>query len=202
MNTIGISKAAQALGLHVKTLQRLDREGKLVAGRTATGRRYYTQAQLLEFRGLRVPGGKKAVVVYCRVSSQAQRSDLANQRRVLEEFCAARGLSDVEFVQEVGGGLNFKRPGFLSIMDRLVGNEIATLVVAHRDRLVRFGFPFVQHLCEQHGCELLVLNNESLSPEQEMIQDMLAIVHCFSARLYGLRNYRKSLKAALEVQKP
>ena len=48
--------------------------------------------------------------------------------------------------------------------------------------------------CCIQGCDLVVMNQESLSPEQEMAQDMLAIVHCFSARLYGLRNYRKALK--------
>jgi predicted site-specific integrase-resolvase len=51
---------------------------------------------------------------------------------------------------------------------------------------------------EEHGCELLVLNQEQLSPEQEMVQDLLTIVHCFSARLYGLRNYRKKRDEALK----
>jgi predicted site-specific integrase-resolvase len=45
---------------------------------------------------------------------------------------------------------------------------------------------------------LLVLNQERLSPEQEMVQDLMTIVHCFSSRLYGLRNYKKKLKEALE----
>ncbi len=49
-----------------------------------------------------------------------------------------------------------------------------------------------------HGCELLVLNQERLSPEQEMVQDLMTIVHCFSSRLCGLRNYRRQLRAALE----
>lgn len=43
-----------------------------------------------------------------------------------------------------------------------------------------------------------MMNNESLSPEHEMVQDLLAIVHGFSARLSGLRNYRKSLQQALK----
>jgi predicted site-specific integrase-resolvase len=49
-----------------------------------------------------------------------------------------------------------------------------------------------------HGCELLVLNQERLSPEPEVVQDLMTIVHCFSSRLYGLRNYRRQLRAALE----
>ena len=55
-----------------------------------------------------------------------------------------------------------------------------------------------EHYAKEHGCELLVLNQERLSPEAEMVQDLMTIVHCFSSRLSGLRNYKKKLKEALE----
>jgi predicted site-specific integrase-resolvase len=42
------------------------------------------------------------------------------------------------------------------------------------------------------------MNSESLSPERKMVEDLMTIVHCFSSRLYGLRNYRQSLKKVLE----
>src|SRR5205807_2970093 len=98
-----------------------------------------------------------------------------------------------------GGGLNFKRPKFTALVDSVVADEVAMLVVAHKDRLARFGFELLQHLCRKHGCELLVLNTEKVSPEQEMVQDLMAITRCFSSRLYGLRNYRRALKEALKV---
>jgi len=79
-----------------------------------------------------------------------------------------------------------------------VAGQVATLVIAHRDRLARFGFDLLAHLCASHDCELLVMNTETLSPEQEMVQDLMTITHCLSARLYGLRNYRKALDAALK----
>ena len=53
------------------------------------------------------------------------------------------------------------------------------------------------HLAQAQDAEIVVLNTESLSPEQEMVQDLMTITHCFSARLYGLRNYRKALKKAI-----
>ena len=62
---------------------------------------------------------------------------------------------------------------------------------------MRFGFSWFERFCCEHGAELLVLNQEQLSPEQEMVQDLLTIVHGFSARLYGLGNYRKKLNEAL-----
>jgi predicted site-specific integrase-resolvase len=147
--------------------------------------------------------GKEAsrIIAYCRVSSTAQKPDLKNQRTVLEEFCTARGLANVEFIEEVGGGLNFKRKQFLVLMDDIGMRQIKTLVIAHRDRLTRFGFEWFEHYAKINGCEVLVLNQERLSPEQEMVQDLMTIVHCFSSRLYGLRNYNKKLKEALEQDK-
>ena len=140
---------------------------------------------------------KKRCVVYCRVSSPAQKPDLLNQRQNLEQFCIARGLVVDEWIEEIGGGLNFQRKKFLTLVDDIAAGDIGSLVIAHKDRLVRFGFGLIEHLCAVHQCELIVMNNQSLSPEQELTQDLLTILHCFSSRLYGLRNYRKTLKEAL-----
>ena len=192
-----ISEFAQKVGVTVHTVQRWDREGRLVAKRTLSNRRYYTDEDLQQVLGTS-PQKDQQMVGYCRVSSQAQRPDLVNQRRMLEQFCAARGLVVDEWVDEIGGGMNFRRKKFLSIIDRIVAGDIGVLVIAHQDRLARFGFPLIEHLCAMNGCELVVMNTESLSPEREMVEDLMTIVHCFSSRLYGLRNYRKSLKKALE----
>lgn len=200
LSTFSISVAAQRLGVTVKTMQRWDRDGRLKpAARTSTNRRVYNEAQLQAYLGLKQTVGIKAtrVIVYCRVSSSAQRPDLRNQRKILEEFVVARGISNAEFIEEIGGGLNFKRKHFVALMDAIGRREIATLVVAHKDRLTRFGFDWFEHFVVLHGCELLVLNQERVSPEQEMVQDLMTIVHCFSSRLYGLRNYRKKLDEAL-----
>jgi putative resolvase len=192
-------KAAAYLGKGVKTLQKWDRDGVLKPdSRTKTGRRAYTKAQLDEFLGRGHRDTPKKTIGYCRVSSAAQKPDLKNQRRVLEEFAAARGLANVEWVEEVGGGLNLTRKKFLQVMDAIESREVSALIIAHKDRLVRFGFSWFERFCAEHGCELLVLNNETLSPEQEMVQDLMTIVHCFSCRLYGLRNYKKKLDEALK----
>ena len=196
---LNVAEAAEYVGRTVRTLQRWDREGVLMPdSRTATNRRVYTRQQLDSFLGRRhevaVP---TRIIAYCRVSSQAQKPDLKNQRRVLEDFTLARGIANVEWVEEIGGGLNFKRPKFTAVMEAVERGEVKTLIIAHKDRLVRFGFDWFEVLCQRKGCELLILNNDSLSPEQEMVQDLMTIVHCFSSRLYGLRNYRKKLKEAL-----
>jgi len=199
MKMFSVGKAAQYLGRSRSTLQRWDREGLLVSERLPSGRRVYAQDVLDKHLGRERLPKTRTAVAYCRVSSQAQKPDLVNQRKVLEEFCVAKALAGVEFVEEVGGGMNLRRKRFTELMDRVGKGEIGTLIVAHKDRLCRFGFEWFEHYCSVHGCALLVLNQERLSPEQEMVQDLMTVVHCFSSRLYGLRNYKKSLKEALSA---
>lgn len=182
-------------GYAVKTLQKWDREGRLKPLRTPTNRRMYTDEHLRLLRGL--PKENRKTVVYMRVSSQAQKPDLKNQRAALEQLCFARGYSVDEWIEEIGGGLNFKRPKLRSIVEGLIDGHIERVVIAHKDRLARFGFDLLTYLAGLSGAEIVVLNTESLSPEQELIHDLMTITHCFSARLYGLRNYRKALKKAI-----
>jgi len=197
MNTYTITQFAEMTGYAVKTLQKWDRDGKLVPLRTPTNRRLYTDEHLRMLRGLAVNQAKKAVV-YLRVSSQAQKPDLKNQRAILEQFCAAKGIAVDEWIEEIGGGLNFKRPKFQAIVSEITTGQIEKLVIAHKDRLARFGFDLLAYLAQENGCEMIVLNTESLSPEQELVQDLMTITNCFSARLYGLRHYRQALKKAVE----
>lgn len=198
MDMFSTGKAARYLGRHRGTLQRWDREGTLRAERLPSGRRCYSREALDAFLGRQRQPQDRAKIVYCRVSSQAQRPDLKNQRQVLEAFCVNSGLAGVEFIEEIGGGMNLRRKRFVEIMDRVGGGGIEVLVVAHKDRLCRFGFDWFEHYCQAHDCRLLVLNQERLSPEQEMVQDLMTVVHCFSSRLYGLRNYKKALDRALK----
>jgi putative resolvase len=197
MNTYTITQFSQMTGYAVKTLQKWDRDGKLIPSRTPTNRRVYNDEHLRVLRGLAVDQDRKTVV-YMRVSSQAQKPDLKNQRDALEQFCLSRGYAVDEWVEEIGGGLNFKRKKFLSIVSAITTGKIERLVIAHKDRLARFGFDLLLHLAGENSCEIVVLNTESLSPEQEMVQDLMTITRCFSARLYGLRNYRKALRKAVK----
>ena len=191
-NTYNIAQAAKYLGFKVKTLQKWDRERRLIpAFRTKTNRRVYTQSQLDEFIGQRTQDTRIRTIAYCRVSSVAQKPDLANQLEVMKEYCLKSGLLDVEFISEVGGGLNFERKKFLEIMDAVERYEVKMLIIAHKDRLARFGFEYFRHFLAKHNCELVILNDEKMSPEQEMVEDLMTIIHCFSSRLYGIKKLQE-----------
>ena len=163
-----------------------------------TNRRYYTDEDLR--LALRLPGVQKdrRTVAYCRVSSQAQQPELANQQAVLRAFCKQQAIQVDEWITEIGGGLNFERKLFLRLMDAILAGEVACVVLAHPDRLARFGYQLLLHLCRTHQCKLVVMNTETLSPLEELVQDLITITQCFSSRLDGLRNYRKALQKAIK----
>ena len=177
-------KAAERLGLHPNTLRTYADRGKIPHYRNSAGQRLYEVDAYL--RGS-IPA---ETVCYCRVSSAKQRDDL--QRQV--DFMRER-YPDARIVTDVGGGLNFRRKGLVALLERLHRGDKLRIVVAHRDRLARFGFDLIQWLAEQNGGEILVLGNTDYSPEQELTEDILAILHTFSCRLHGLRRYRNAIQA-------
>jgi putative resolvase len=191
-----ISEFAQRIGRSASTVRRWEAEGRIAPKRTTTGQRYFTEDDVRVALGT-AAHAHRATVVYCRVSSPGQKDDLASQVAAMETFCLGAGVAVEEWVQEIGGGMNLRRKKFLVLMDRIEAGEIARLVIAHKDRLARFGFDLIEHVAERHGCEILIANAESLSPQQELVEDLLAIVHTFSCRLYGLRRYEKTLKDEL-----
>jgi putative resolvase len=105
--------------------------------------------------------------------------------------------STAEFVRDIGSGLNFKRKSLKTILERAMSGTHITLVVAHRDRLARFGIDLIRQVIEpshselQNGGKLVVLNETFLSPEQELSIDLRNIVHVFSAKMHRLRSYKK-----------
>jgi len=195
------SEAAAVLRRHVKTLQRWDRLGLLKPDRAPSGRRLYRKSSIDLFLGNASGEIQRKTVAYCRVSSQAQKPDLKNQCEAIEQFCLSSAKPNVEYIEEIGGGLNFKRKKFLDLLDEVASGEICEIIIAHKDRLARFGFDLLQHICDKNNAILTVINIEKLSPEQEMVQDLMTIIHCFSSRLYGLRNYKKIVKEALANDK-
>ena len=189
---------AKELNISVETLRRWDRTGRLPAKRTPSNHRYYTEEDLAIAKGLKPSAEDRLVKVYCRVSSAKQKTELANQKEAMEQFCLGRGYSVDEWICEIGGGLNFKRPKFLALIEDGLSGKIETIVIAHKDRLCRFAFELIEQLLDKRGCQIIVANAESLSPQAELCDDLMAIVHCFSCRLYGARSYRKEKEKAIQ----
>lgn len=199
MTTYKIHEVAKKLGVTVKTLQRWDNSGVFKARRTPTNHRYYTDEDILKYQGLSLDKPKRKIVAYTRVSSHSQTSDLKYQTEFIRNFVNARGEILDEIFEEVGSGLNYIRPKWNELLQAVMRGEIDKIYVTHKDRFVRFGFDWFELLCQQHGTEIVVLNNETTSPEKELVEDLTSIVDDFSCRLGGLREYKTALKEDKEV---
>ena len=204
MNTSNITNYkpkdfAGLLGVSVKTLQRWDREGILKANRTPTDRRYYTYDQYLQFKGINIEHDKRKVVIYARVSTKNQRDDLQNQTAFLRQFCNARGMIVDQCIEDYGSGLNYNRRKWNGLLDEVMEQKVKTIVITHKDRFIRFGYDWFERFCMKFHTTILVVNNEELSPQEELVQDIISILDVFSCRLYGLRKYKKQIEKDEEI---
>lgn len=189
-----VKEFAKLVGKSPSTLRRWESEGKIKPRRSAGNQRYYTEKDLQVALNIESASNSGKTVVYCRVSSRGQIPELHHQVSAMEEFCRGRGCKVDDWITEIGGGMNFKRKKFLKLMRSVRLGEVETIIVAHKDRLARFAYDFIEEFASWYGCQLVVANQESLSPQAEMIDDLMAIVHTFSCRLYGLRRYKKQIK--------
>jgi predicted site-specific integrase-resolvase len=181
--SLPLRKAVQQLGLHPNTLRKYADEGKIKTIKNEAGQRLFDVQSYVN------GATRTSLICYCRVSSAKQRDDLNRQVVYMQSL-----YPEAEVIRDVGSGINFKRRGLRSLLDRLLRGDQLTLIVAHRDRLARFGFELIQYMVEQNGGQVVVLDATVYSPESELAQDLLSILHVFSCRMHGLRKYRQKIK--------
>jgi len=186
-----IGEFAKLLNVHADTVRNWDKQGKLPAQRSLGGTRYYDDVDVQKALRLKIEDKPRRNVIYCRVSSPNQKDDLNSQITAMEAFALGRGLI-TETITEIGGGMNFSRKLFMKLITEIINGDVGRVIVAHKDRLARFGFELVDNLAKQYGCEIIVVNKEELSPQEEMVEDLMSIIHTFSCRLHGLRRYKKA----------
>lgn len=174
-------EACKQLGVHPNSLRNWDKAGKVRTKRTPGGKRLYDLSSL--------EGNNLGKIIYARVSSKGQKDDLEKQI----EYLRSR-YPDHEVIEDFGSGLNFKRKGFKHLLERIIQGTVSEVVITHKDRLCRFGFDLVSFIAEKFSCRILVLDESQSSPQEELVKDLLSIVHVFSCRLYGLRKYSKQIK--------
>jgi predicted site-specific integrase-resolvase len=153
--------AAKKWGVHYRTILEWATTGKIKYIILPSGARQYELPTP-------VPTNQK-IIGYIRVSSHSQKDNLNTQRELL-----LSQFPNAEMVSEIASGLNFKRKKLWNIVELAIRGDVSTVVVTHKDRLTRFGFDFIQRVLERFNCKLVVLKQISTSPEQELVQDILA----------------------------
>jgi len=190
----------EKLSISLKTLERLEKDGTITPIRKNSRTRFYTDEHIEKYLGLEIvkKKDKRKVIAYYRVSTNSQKKEMIHQKDSIENFSINSGITVDEYLFDIGSGINFKRKNFLRIINMIENQEISKLIITYKDRLTRFAFDLIEERCKMNNVEIIIINLESTSPEKELVEDLMTIIHVFSCRLYGLRKYKKVLKKELD----
>lgn len=192
---VGNKKACEILGVHFKSLYNWEKSGKIETIRTPGGKRLYNVAKFInintsdETKAINQMDNKRNIC-YCRVSTYGQKDDLERQINFMKHE-----YPEYEIIKDIGSGLNFKRRGLKKLIKYAINGEVNNVVIAYKDRLCRFGYDLIEFIIKDYSNgKIIILNKKTLSPEQELTTDLVSIINVFSARLNGLRKYKKEIK--------
>ena len=189
-----IGEFSKKIGISVRTLRDWDKKNILKPAKiTKGGIRFYSESQLNSYLGIIDETVQKKNYIYARVSNQNQKDDLKNQIEFLKTFCNAQGII-TEDLYDIGSGLNYKRKNWNKLLEEVIKGNVDKIYITYKDRFIRFGFEWFYEFCKNNGVEIVVLNNIKSSPEKELVDDLISIIHVFSCRIYGLRKYNKVIK--------
>jgi putative resolvase len=95
-------------------------------------------------------------------------------------------------IKDIGSGMNLNRRGLRKIIDLAIENKINEVIIAHKDRLTRFGFDLIEDIIIKYSNgKIIVLNKKKdITPEEELVKDVLQIMNVFVAKMNGLRKYK------------
>jgi putative resolvase len=133
---------------------------------------------------------ERVVVGYARVSSTTQKDELERQKQLLHSYAKDKGYGEIQILSDVGSGLNEERKGFLELLEMVAERKVSKVIVAHKDRLTRFGFETLRKLFQAFGTEIEVIDSEGKTPREELVEDLMTIVSHFAGKLYGMRSHK------------
>jgi predicted site-specific integrase-resolvase len=188
---IRLSKAAKLLGISFRHAQKMSYEGKIPTIITETGRRFVPVAWIEQQVGM-VPSVGTRCAIYSRESSSENKKALASQTEGLRKYAQAKGWTIVHVVEEIGSGVNDERKKLHRLFK---AKDFSVLLVEHKDRLTRFGFAWFEALCPFQ----IEVVNRAEDATHDLMEDLVAILTSFSARLYGQRRGRKKTQAAIKA---
>jgi len=186
-NYISIGEATVLSGLCAQTLRKLADQKKIISYKTITGQRKFDKSNIIQMCSNVSPvferkDPTKINYIYTRVSSRKQYDDLERQIEFIKSQKPEYNTS-YKLISDIGSGINFKRQGLITILDSCLQNNIGEVVIAHKDRLSRFGFDLIKLIIEKAGGKITIINDEqNKSTEQELAEDLLSIIHIYSCR--------------------
>ena len=191
---ISILEASKITGLSIQTIRKLGDKKEIKCFKTPSGHRRFNKQDLEKFCDSNTINEEKSEntqvnYIYTRVSSKKQLDDLSRQIKYIQQ--QKPEYSSYISISDIASGINFKRKGLQTILDSCIQGIIGEVIVAHRDRLSRFGFDLIKLIIEKAGGTITVIDDtQHKSTEQELAEDLLSIIHIYSCRQMGKRSYK------------
>ena len=192
MTFVSIGKVCQLLGISLSTAYRWIKSGNLKSEfRTFGNHRRFNLSQIKSQFINSSNNDNKLTVLYSRVSSNDQKNDLITQQSKLLHYAQ---LNNIKLISDLGSGLNFKKSGLNTLLQLILTQQIKTLIINHKDRLLRFGSELIFKLCDFYHIKVIILEDKYLSFEENLTHDVIEFMTVFCAKLYGKRSHKNKLK--------
>ena len=193
---VGGKEASKILGIHQRTLYQWDAKGEIETIRTNGNKRLYNVKKYLATKIKTenicdnlddLDNNEKLNICYVRVSTQNQKDDLERQKLLMKTK-----YPNSIIIEDIGSGLNLNKRGINKIIHLGIKEKINELVVAYKDRLTRFGFELIEDIITKYSNgKIIILNkSETMSQEDELVKDIMAIMNVYVAKMNGLRRYK------------
>lgn len=197
-------EVSDIFGVSPKTVQGWDRRGLLKFQRTSTNRRILPKEDLvseLKTRNMYIEtDDRKKDIIYARVSTLNQKEQGDLDRQALYILENVKDLVNVEVIKEHGSGLNSRRKGLSKLLDNVIEDKVNRIFITYKERLTRFGYEYIERICDEHGVEIIILHkDEEKSNEEELVEDMMSLLASFSGKWYDMRSHSNKKKQVKEL---
>lgn len=197
------NEVLKLLNITRPTLCSYVKRGYIKAVKTPTGMYNYDEDSVLAFIGLKKKKSNTRIISYSRVSAPNQKNQLIEQTNRLYNYCISKGIDLNEQIFDIKSGMSFERKGFQNLLTQVIQGKVKLVVIENKDRLVRFGYEIIEGIFKYYGTTILVVNEEidNKSYEQELTEDLISVIHYFTAKSYSHRRALNKLKRELENEK-
>lgn len=186
---------AKMIGKQTRTVQSYCIKGDINSIIIPSGKRIISRDEVIKYlrsSNLLYEDDNKIDLIYARVSTNEQknRGDLDRQINYIIREIIAKNPKNLKVFSEVGSGLNDNRKELKKLLDMVMNDEVDRIFILYKDRLTRFGFNYLEQICNKFGTKIIVISEEiqEKSIQEELAEDIISIIHSFSSKLYGMRN--------------
>jgi len=199
MKIYKITEASEYLGVSINTLKTLANNGKINSFKTSGSHRRFRQDDLDAYMGIEREKQEKLTVIYARCSTHKQKENLERQKDRLRKHAENKGYKFI-LIDEIASGINEKRKGIHKLIKLCFEGKVERILVEYKDRLARFGYEYLNTIFKNLEITVEIVEAKEQKYEEELAEDIMKILTCYSARYYGARGGRK--KKNVEKNQP